>query len=67
MTRAAPTGLRRIWSVDERARIEAEITALEASADNLAAKTATWGIDRADKAMESILRKLDKLKPTETR
>ena len=44
---------------DERARIETEITALEASADNLAAKTLTWGVDRVDKAMEPILRKLE--------
>jgi DNA invertase Pin-like site-specific DNA recombinase len=47
---------------DERARIDAEITALGASADNLAAKTVTWGIDRVDKAMEPILKKLEKLK-----
>jgi len=46
---------------DERARIETEIRALEASADNLAAKTLTWGVDRVDKAMEPILRKLEKL------
>jgi hypothetical protein len=46
---------------DERARIETEITTLEASADNLAAKTVTWGVDRVDKAMEPILKKLQKL------
>jgi hypothetical protein len=47
---------------DERARIEAEITALEAAADNLAAKTVTWGVDRVDKAMEPILSKLQELR-----
>ena len=47
---------------DERARIETEITALEAAADNLAAKTVTWGVDRVDKAMEPILKKLEKLR-----
>ena len=47
---------------DQRARIETEITALEAAADNLAAKTVTWGVDRVDKAMEPILNKLGKLR-----
>jgi site-specific DNA recombinase len=46
---------------DERARIETEITSLEAAADNLAAKTVTWGVDRVDKALEPILAKLQKL------
>jgi DNA invertase Pin-like site-specific DNA recombinase len=47
---------------DERARIETEITTLEAAADNLAAKTVSWGVDRVDKAMEPILTKLQKLR-----
>ena len=47
---------------DERARLDTEITALEAAADNLAAKTVTWGVDRVDKAMEPILAKLGKLR-----
>ncbi len=46
---------------DERARIDTEITTLEAAADNLAGKTVTWGVDRVDKALAPILAKLAKL------
>jgi hypothetical protein len=37
---------------EQRADQPAEISALEESADNLAVKTATWGVDRVDKAMK---------------
>jgi site-specific DNA recombinase len=47
---------------DERTRLDTEIAALEAAADNLAAKTVTWGVDRVDKALEPILAKLQKLR-----
>ena len=40
----------------------AEISALEESADNLAVKTATWGVDRVDKAMKPILARLEELR-----
>ena len=41
---------------------QAEISALEASADNLAVKTARWGVDRVDKAMAPILTRLEQLR-----
>jgi hypothetical protein len=47
---------------DERARLDTEISTLEASADNLAAKTVKWGVDRVDKAMEPVLTKLEALR-----
>jgi len=43
---------------DQRAPLEAELAGLEESADNLAAKTAKWGVDRVDKAMEPILTRI---------
>ena len=47
---------------EQRADKLAEISALEESADNLAVKTATWGIDRVDKAMKPILARLEELR-----
>jgi DNA invertase Pin-like site-specific DNA recombinase len=47
---------------EQRAVFQAEISALEASADNLAVKTARWGVDRVDKAMAPILTRLEQLR-----
>jgi site-specific DNA recombinase len=47
---------------EQRADTLAEISALEDSADNLAVKTATWGVDRVDKAMRPILARLEELR-----
>jgi DNA invertase Pin-like site-specific DNA recombinase len=47
---------------EQRAGKLAEISALEESADNLAVKTATWGVDRVDKAMKPILTRLEELR-----
>lgn len=46
----------------ERARIEGEIGRWEASADELATKTAMWGVARVDAAMAPILRAIDDLR-----
>ena len=47
---------------EQRAGKLAEIAALEESADNLAVKTAAWGVDRVDKAMKPILARLEALR-----
>jgi hypothetical protein len=47
---------------DKRTKIEAEINRLSDSADELATKTAAWGIARVDKAMAPLLARLDKLR-----
>jgi len=47
---------------EQRAERRAEMATLEASADNLAVKTATWGVDRVDKAMKPILARLEGLR-----
>jgi hypothetical protein len=47
---------------DQRAKIEAEIFRLSESADELATKTAAWGIERVDKAMAPLLARIDKLR-----
>ncbi len=47
---------------EQRAVLQAEMTALEESADNLAVKTARWGVDRVDKAMAPILARLEELR-----
>jgi site-specific DNA recombinase len=44
-----------------RAKMTAEISVLEQSADELATKVATWGVDRVDKSMAPILRRLAEL------
>ena len=46
---------------EQRAKIESEIVQLQESADELALKTAKWGVDRVDKAMEPLLARIDKL------
>jgi hypothetical protein len=46
---------------EDRARIETEMATLRESADELAAKTARWGVARVDKAMEPILTRLTEL------
>jgi DNA invertase Pin-like site-specific DNA recombinase len=46
---------------EQRGKIEAEMRMLNESADELAGKTAQWGVERVDKAMAPILRRLDKL------
>jgi site-specific DNA recombinase len=45
----------------ERARIGAEIARLEQDADGLAEKVAAWGMDRVERAMQPIQRRLDEL------
>ncbi len=53
---------RRLATVQEqRAGIAAEINRLDASADDLAEKTAAWGVERVEKAMTPILRRIDQL------
>jgi len=47
---------------EQRTSKLAEISALVESADNLALKTATWGVDRVDKAMKPILARLEQLR-----
>jgi hypothetical protein len=47
---------------DKRTRIEAEIGRLSESADELATKTAAWGVERVDKAMAPLLVRMDKLR-----
>jgi site-specific DNA recombinase len=47
---------------EQRADRLTEISALEESADNLAVRTATWGVDRVDKAMKPILVRLEELR-----
>jgi len=42
----------------DRARLESEMATLRESADELATKTAKWGVARVDKAMEPILSRL---------
>jgi DNA invertase Pin-like site-specific DNA recombinase len=46
---------------EQRAKIEAEMRLLNDSADELATKTAQWGVERVDRAMTPILRRLDEL------
>ena len=46
---------------EQRGKIEAEMRLLNESADELAAKTARWGVERVDRAMAPILRRLDEL------
>lgn len=46
---------------DKRAKIEAEITRLTESADELATKTAAWGVARVDKAMAPLLVRIEAL------
>ena len=45
-----------------RAKINAEIALLEERADALAAKTVTWGVQRVDKSMAPILKRIDALR-----
>jgi len=47
---------------EQRAGLQAEMAALEESADNLAIKTAKWGVDRVDKALAPILARLEELR-----
>jgi hypothetical protein len=44
---------------ERRTKIERQLTTLQDSADELATKTAVWGVDRVDKAMTPLLRKID--------
>jgi branched-subunit amino acid aminotransferase/4-amino-4-deoxychorismate lyase len=44
---------------ERRAELEAEITRLEETADDLAAKTARWGVARVDQAMEPLLARME--------
>jgi len=46
---------------EERARVETEMATLRESADELATKTAKWGVARVDKALEPILARLTQL------
>jgi len=46
---------------EDRARLESEMATLRESADELATKTAKWGVARVDKAMEPILSRLSQL------
>src|SRR5690606_38278148 len=45
----------------QRATIEAELAALRTSADELATKTAAWGLHRVDKAMGPLLARINNL------
>jgi len=45
-----------------RAKITAEIALLEERADALAAKTVTWGVERVDKSMAPILKRIEQLR-----
>jgi hypothetical protein len=45
----------------QRAKIDAEIRTLEASADELAGKTAAWGLARVEKAMAPMLARINAL------
>jgi hypothetical protein len=45
----------------ERSRISGEIARWEATADELAEKTATWGMARVDKAMAPVLAQITQL------
>jgi len=47
---------------EQRASIEADIARWDEAADELAAKTAAWGVARVDKAMAPILREITKLR-----
>jgi hypothetical protein len=47
---------------DERARIGGEIARWEATADELAEKTATWGVARVQKAMTPVLAQIEQLR-----
>ncbi|MCI0690008.1 MAG: recombinase family protein [Sporichthyaceae bacterium] len=47
---------------EDRSRIEGEIATLEQAADDLADKTATWGVGRIDRSMQPILRRLARLR-----
>lgn len=47
---------------EQRARIEGEIGRWEASADELATKTAMWGVTQVDAAMAPILRAIEDLR-----
>jgi site-specific DNA recombinase len=47
---------------EERSRIEAEIRRLDEQANTLAEKTAAWGVERVDRAMAPLLRRIDALK-----
>jgi hypothetical protein len=46
---------------DRRAAIQAEIARINEQADQLAEKTAAWGMARVDKAMTPLLARLTKL------
>jgi site-specific DNA recombinase len=45
-----------------RAKINAEITVLEQRADEVATKVAAWGVDRVDKSMAPLLRRIAELR-----
>jgi len=47
---------------EQRAGIEADIARWDEAADDLAAKTAVWGVARVDKAIAPILREVAKLR-----
>jgi hypothetical protein len=47
---------------EQRIGKQAEMASLEASADSLAVKAATWGVDRVDKALRPILARIEELR-----
>jgi hypothetical protein len=47
---------------EQRATVEAEISNLEEAADELATKTAAWGLARVDKAMAPLLTRIQTLR-----
>jgi hypothetical protein len=47
---------------ERRVKIEGELGRLQESADDLATKTAAWGVERVDKAMQPLLKRIDALR-----
>jgi hypothetical protein len=47
---------------EQREPLEAELATLNESADRLATKTAAWGIERVDAAMEPILKRVGQIR-----
>jgi hypothetical protein len=60
--RAAKMAAHLVRISERRAKLEAEIAMLKEAADNLSTKTAKWGVDRVDKAMEPLLDGIEKLR-----
>jgi site-specific DNA recombinase len=60
--RAEQLAKRLVATQARRAKIEAEIGRWEDQADALAAKTVTWGVERVDRSMGPILKRLTELR-----